>query len=416
MTLLIQRVELFDSAYTFDDPQNKCPLPDAEENPIKPLERREGGDSVAIQRVASLKIQDIMPLAPLSDSPNPHEPALLKYWNQRTRLFSRFERGIQLDTEGWYSVTPEQIAHHVSKRMVDLTSPQAVILDAFCGCGGNAIAMAHYRKVICVDVSLERLQRAAHNAAIYEIPPDRICFIQANALFVLEYAYCEGNFCLDQPISDKAKMDRLLKEMPKPVPPQTIRGYRIGGIELLPRRIDAIFMDPPWGGVDYNHLKKYRLERDMKIRRPGQSFFDEFGSSGFNGNLNDDYCVNGAELLTLAAKACSLIAFDVPRNTSPDSIARAALQAGWQGNCKLEEHCLNGRLKTVTAWFGTDWRCLKPSVITMPMQPLQPMWVPPPMAYGHDQQQPVSHGFPPPQPFPPHYGGFPAPEGPHYPR
>lgn len=30
-----------------------------------------------------------------------------KYWMQRYSLFSRFDADIQLDTEGWWSVTPE---------------------------------------------------------------------------------------------------------------------------------------------------------------------------------------------------------------------------------------------------------------------------------------------------------------------
>ena len=30
-----------------------------------------------------------------------------KYWMQRYSLFSRFDEGVQLDTEGWWSVTPE---------------------------------------------------------------------------------------------------------------------------------------------------------------------------------------------------------------------------------------------------------------------------------------------------------------------
>ena len=35
---------------------------------------------------------------------------LWKYWLQRYTLFSRFDEGVALDEEGWYSVTPEAIA------------------------------------------------------------------------------------------------------------------------------------------------------------------------------------------------------------------------------------------------------------------------------------------------------------------
>lgn len=40
-----------------------------------------------------------------------------KYWNQRFGLFSRFNEGIRLDTESWFSVTPELIAIHIAHRV-----------------------------------------------------------------------------------------------------------------------------------------------------------------------------------------------------------------------------------------------------------------------------------------------------------
>ena len=60
-----------------------------------------------------------------------------KYWHQRHRLFSLFDEGIQLDLEGWYSVTPESIAIHIAERC-----RSDVVIDAFCGVGGNAIQFA----------------------------------------------------------------------------------------------------------------------------------------------------------------------------------------------------------------------------------------------------------------------------------
>ena len=48
-----------------------------------------------------------------------------------------YSPGCFLDEEGWYSVTPEAIADQISERC-----RCDVILDAFCGVGGNAIAFA----------------------------------------------------------------------------------------------------------------------------------------------------------------------------------------------------------------------------------------------------------------------------------
>ena len=43
-------------------------------------------------------------------------PVMLKYWEQRYRFFSRYDHGIQLDAEGFFSVTPESIAIHIAER------------------------------------------------------------------------------------------------------------------------------------------------------------------------------------------------------------------------------------------------------------------------------------------------------------
>ena len=39
-----------------------------------------------------------------------------KYWNRRFTLWSQFHHGIRMDTESWYSVTPEIIAIHIAER------------------------------------------------------------------------------------------------------------------------------------------------------------------------------------------------------------------------------------------------------------------------------------------------------------
>eukprot|EP00501_MAST-03F_sp_TOSAG23-6_P000582 GSMAST32.ASY1.ANO1.603.1 assembled CDS len=46
-----------------------------------------------------------------NSTPNPYrqDSVLDKYWVQRYRYFSKFDQGIQMDNEGWYSVTPEKI-------------------------------------------------------------------------------------------------------------------------------------------------------------------------------------------------------------------------------------------------------------------------------------------------------------------
>lgn len=188
-------------------------------------------------------------------TPNPHDSSVVhdKYWCQRRRLFSRFDDGIELDAEGWFSVTPEVIADHVAQRVANLAKPICqtrndgygiVILDAFCGCGGNSIAFGKIDSrlvstVVCVDTDRSKLMKAAHNASLYDIPTNKLVFIECNSTFILKYCYKNGQFVLDQPTNE------LPKYLPKPVQITRHAGYRIGGLDLLPRRIDAVFMDPP---------------------------------------------------------------------------------------------------------------------------------------------------------------------------
>uniref|UniRef100_A0A3B4ZMB7 Trimethylguanosine synthase n=1 Tax=Stegastes partitus TaxID=144197 RepID=A0A3B4ZMB7_9TELE len=132
------------------------------------------------------------------------EPELAKYWAQRYRLFSHFDEGIKLDREGWFSVTPERIAEHIALRVDHSFSDSHLVIDAFCGVGGNAIQFALTgKRVLAVDIDAVRLDMARHNAAIYNVA-DRIDFLQ-------------GDF-----------------------------------LQLAPRlRGDVVFLSPPWGGPDY---------------------------------------------------------------------------------------------------------------------------------------------------------------------
>lgn len=379
--------------------------------------------------------------------PNPRPDEIHdKYWAQRRRLFSKFDRGIQLDAEGWYSVTPEIIADHVAsemgrmipflmkskqQRMQQLSSawstqermgrevvgpwgvqsspwmmqggsggqpplfqleprqgmlrqehqqqtqqqqhplPQLltqrsklpsentgiVLLDAFCGCGGNSIAFSKLdhetplSMVVCVDLDRTKLRMAARNASIYEIPRDKIIFVQSDSLHVLSNCYQNGKLILHK--RDAALGPSTLFER--------VDGYLIGGLELLPEHIDIVFMDPPWGGVSYNSLgtEGYDLVKNMKIPfgggRHGEAQVDASneGETGY---------ANGADLLRMAASATStrMVMYDIPRNTNKISLGKAALAAGYRGNIRLDEHYLNGRLKTATAYLGCDHRHLIP--------------------------------------------------------
>jgi WW domain len=67
-----------------------------------------------------------------------------RYWLARYSLMSRWSDGVRLDETSLFSVTPEMLAKHQAAML----APCGVVLDAFCGSGGNAIQLAlHAEKV-----------------------------------------------------------------------------------------------------------------------------------------------------------------------------------------------------------------------------------------------------------------------------
>ena len=137
----------------------------------------------------------------------------------RYNLFSRFDEGIELDDESWFSVTPEAIAQHIAERC-----RCDVIIDAFCGVGGNAIQFAQTcNHVIAIDIDPEKIRLARKNAKIYGVE-DRIEFVVGD----------------------------MLKVVPE-----------------MAGMADVVFLSPPWGGPEY--LKKGKVF-DMKEQIPIDGF------------------------------------------------------------------------------------------------------------------------------------------------
>uniref|UniRef100_A0A915KGH1 Trimethylguanosine synthase n=1 Tax=Romanomermis culicivorax TaxID=13658 RepID=A0A915KGH1_ROMCU len=139
-------------------------------------------------------------------------PVMRKYWKNRYKLFTKFDDGVLLDEEGWFSVTPERIAEHIAYRC-----RADVIVDAFCGPGGNSIQFAKYcHQVIAVDIDPLKIKCARRNAEIYGVA-DRIQFICADFFHV------------------------------------------------APRlKADVCFLSPAWGGPDYQRQTTF----DLKSMKP----------------------------------------------------------------------------------------------------------------------------------------------------
>ncbi|KAI0692442.1 RNA cap guanine-N2 methyltransferase-domain-containing protein [Cytidiella melzeri] len=244
---------------------------------------------------------------------------LRKYFFQRERYFSLYASGCLLDEEGWYSVTPELIANQIAERCRCGT-----ILDAFCGVGGNAIAFAQTcERVIAMDTSPTRLALARHNATIYGVQ-DRIEFIQADYLsFARSYLSTSSPGCS----------------------------------QTRQRKIDVVFLSPPWGGPEYiSGDSSQPLEPEGKSAHA--QTHPDFGLASIRP-------IHGAELFRLTRKITQNVAYFLPRNTSLQEISdllvveESNLEAkgkhkadARQEIVEVEEEWMGPKLKALTCYFG----------------------------------------------------------------
>ena len=147
----------------------------------------------------------------------PNEEIDNKYYNIRYYLFSKFDKGIQMDKESWYSVTPEEISIYISNLIKD--SNNYSIIDAFCGCGGNTIFFSKkFKTVYANDLYENKIKMTINNLKIYNC--------DNNVIFS-----CQDFLSFNQ-------------------------------------NSDFIFLSPPWGGSDYknddNFMLKNWIEPDIE--------------------------------------------------------------------------------------------------------------------------------------------------------
>jgi hypothetical protein len=88
-------------------------------------------------------------------------PPVERYWVARYSLFSRWSEGVCLNEKSLFSVTPEILAQHHAH----MFRGAGVVLDAFCGCGGNAIQLALAGNQVR-PVSLQALRLTARSESL----------------------------------------------------------------------------------------------------------------------------------------------------------------------------------------------------------------------------------------------------------
>ncbi|KYR02875.1 putative PRIP-interacting protein [Tieghemostelium lacteum] len=214
-----------------------------------------------------------------------NDKSIEKYYNQRYRLFSKFDQGIVLDQESWFSVTPELIAKHIAKRC-----ECNVLLDGFCGAGGNSIQFSEYCKlVLSVDIDPLKLEIARHNYKIYYPEGDKIDFINSDYMNFTSGVYKKS-------------------------------------IETQP--IDVIFLSPPWGGPNYIQSKEFSLS-DMV-----PNGFDIFQKA-----------------LRITKNIVYFLPKNTS-NYDIEELTIMSKKLGGSDQCEIEENYINDQLKTISIYFG----------------------------------------------------------------
>lgn len=83
----------------------------------------------------------------LKNKEKSHNNGFLRYYDNPMNIFSLYEKGIKLNTDNWEKVCPEKLAKYIAKKAKN----QQVILDGFCGIGGNAIQVIKNGKFLLIN-------------------------------------------------------------------------------------------------------------------------------------------------------------------------------------------------------------------------------------------------------------------------
>ena len=202
---------------------------------------------------------------------------------------------MQMDTEGWYSVTSEVLALHQAE-MCKKLSGGCIAADAMAGCGGNVIQMAHvFDHVTGVEISDRRCSMMQANVLIYGVQ-ERVSLL-----------------CAD---------------------------FFLAASSLV---ADCIFVSPPWGGPNYSHSDTFDVltstidgQKSVKdlldvclmvVQRTSDQKRGRDGSEG--------------------VKGVGVVALFLPRNTDLRQI-ESLVPPSMVWN--VERNFVNGKLKGITVY------------------------------------------------------------------
>ena len=140
---------------------------------------------------------------------------MYRYFNKRHFLFSKFDKGIHIDTESWYSVIPEPVALYLLQRMKQ--NKVVRVFEPFCGVGGIAVHLAgNFQEYVANDIDTDKLDMLESNLQVYGKSPSCLKLINRDFL------------------------------------------------QVEPFPTDALIICPPWGGISTEHYASLPLDDIMQ--------------------------------------------------------------------------------------------------------------------------------------------------------
>lgn len=215
---------------------------------------------------------DTQDLNTIYSEKNQFKGLMAKYWPQRFTYFSRYNDGVMMTKELWFSVTPESISKFTARLIkLALSDKQGplYVMDAFAGAGGNVtFLLESFDVVFAVDINYIHLQCTQNNAMLYH---SKEIIAQKLKLFPVNWIYADDTLAedfIDEQFENNNEssdiVDRIYaKKADSMESLQVLRGIKL----------DCIFGSPPWGGPEYtqqrpydlNHLLPFGLEKLLTV-------------------------------------------------------------------------------------------------------------------------------------------------------
>lgn len=191
-----------------------------------------------------------------------------------------------------------------------IPADRSIIVDAFCGIGGNAIAFAlsgKFKRVYAIEKDAATLACAKHNAEVYGVQNSITWFL--------------GD-CFEILGVDETKTQNS-----------------VGALQEVIRQFGVIFASPPWGGSSLHASSFHPL---TEILGPGYKAEDVF-----NLDLMQPYSLK--HIYSSLSKVTKHLIMYLPRTSDLRQIAHCV---GDGQKIQVVHYCTNGASRALCAYYG----------------------------------------------------------------